>query len=217
MFGRVDRGPAVTFGKDNFLAPAALLESHREYQNRRPIGLVVDGATSRHCSILPLHLVPAPQLPQRRIPLSSAGVWERFSLPQARWFCLRFSFILRKTENHVKIETAELVDVSICCVTLTRETRCCSSSSISLAKSSSERDSRSIMWAEASILQIRRIVRGALVVWHEQGLLDNVPLPKTEKMFPEPHKNGKATAEAKADTTEAQPEATANIKEKVQE
>jgi len=60
--------------------------------------------------------------------------------------------------------------------------------------------------AKASILQIRRIVRGALVFWHEQGHLESVPLPKEEKKFLEPRKNGKAKAEAKAETTETQPE-----------
>jgi len=66
--------------------------------------------------------------------------------------------------------------------------------------------------AKASILQIRRIVRGALVFWHEQGHLGSVPLPKEEKKFLEPRKNGKAKAEAKAETTEAQPEAAAESK-----
>jgi len=56
--------------------------------------------------------------------------------------------------------------------------------------------------AKASILQIRRIVRGALVFWHEQGLLESVPLPKTEKKFLEPRKSRKP----KAETTAAQAE-----------
>ena len=71
--------------------------------------------------------------------------------------------------------------------------------------------------AKASILQIRRIVRGALVFWHEQGLLDNVPLPKTEKKFLEPRKDGKARAEANAQSDDAQPEATADSKQEGQE
>ena len=58
--------------------------------------------------------------------------------------------------------------------------------------------------AEASILQIRRIVRGALVYWHEQGLLKDVPLPKADKKFLEPRKSRKA----KAEPTEPQPEPT---------
>jgi hypothetical protein len=66
--------------------------------------------------------------------------------------------------------------------------------------------------AKASILQIRRIVRGALVYWHEQGHLESVPLPKEEKKFLEPRKNGKATVEPAADTTEAQPDAAAESK-----
>jgi hypothetical protein len=37
--------------------------------------------------------------------------------------------------------------------------------------------------AKASILQIRRIVRNALVWWHEQGYLVSVPLPKDENRF----------------------------------
>ena len=62
--------------------------------------------------------------------------------------------------------------------------------------------------AKASILQIHRIVRGALVFWHEQGHLETVPLPKDEKKFLEPRTSGKAKAEA----TEAQPAASAESK-----
>ena len=62
--------------------------------------------------------------------------------------------------------------------------------------------------AKASILQIRRIVRGSLVFWHEQKHLEKVPLPKTEKKFLEPKKNGKA----KAETTDAQPRTAAESK-----
>jgi len=62
--------------------------------------------------------------------------------------------------------------------------------------------------AKASILQIRRIVRGALVFWHEQGHLETVPLPKDEKKFLEPRKSQKTKAEA----TEAQPAASADSK-----
>jgi len=62
--------------------------------------------------------------------------------------------------------------------------------------------------AKASILQIRRIVRGALVFWHEQKHLENVPLPKGEKRFLEPHKNPKAKAEA----TDMQPRTAAESK-----
>ena len=62
--------------------------------------------------------------------------------------------------------------------------------------------------AKASILQIRRIVRGALVFWQEQGYLDNVPLPKDEKKFLEPRKSPKA----KAETSDAQPESAGDTK-----
>ena len=37
--------------------------------------------------------------------------------------------------------------------------------------------------AMPSILQIRRIVRAALVFWHEQGWVASVPLPATERHF----------------------------------
>ena len=63
--------------------------------------------------------------------------------------------------------------------------------------------------AKASILQIRRIVRGALVFWHEQGSLDNVPLPKAEK---EKFLKSKNPGKAKAETTEAQPRTAAESK-----
>jgi len=39
--------------------------------------------------------------------------------------------------------------------------------------------------AVASTLQIRRVVRAALVWWHEQGWIDGLPLPKTEQRFVE--------------------------------
>ena len=74
--------------------------------------------------------------------------------------------------------------------------------------------------AEASILQIRRIVRGALVYWHEQGLLKDVPLPKEERKYLEPRQGRKATAEATdptAETTETQPEAAADGDQEGQE
>jgi len=62
--------------------------------------------------------------------------------------------------------------------------------------------------AKASILQIRRIVRGALVFWQERGYLDNVPLPKDEKKLLEPRKSPKA----KAETSDAQPELAGDTK-----
>ena len=69
--------------------------------------------------------------------------------------------------------------------------------------------------AEASILQIRRIVRGALVWWCEQGYAETVPLPKTEQRYLEPRRSRKASPEATeptAETTDAQPEAAAESK-----
>ena len=48
--------------------------------------------------------------------------------------------------------------------------------------------------AEASILQIRRIVRAALVWWNAEGYSERIPLPADEKRFIEPKgkKAGKA-------------------------
>ena len=43
--------------------------------------------------------------------------------------------------------------------------------------------------AEASVLQIRRIVRAALVWWHDQGYSDRLPLPASEKAIQEKHAN----------------------------
>ena len=61
--------------------------------------------------------------------------------------------------------------------------------------------------AQASILQIRRIVRSALVWWQGQGYLDAVPLPKTEQRFLA-SRNGKKTmvetAEPATDTPAAE-------------
>ena len=62
--------------------------------------------------------------------------------------------------------------------------------------------------AQASILQIRRIVRAALVWWHEQGITAGVALPKDEKKYLKP----RAGRIAKAETTEAQPETAAESK-----
>jgi len=53
--------------------------------------------------------------------------------------------------------------------------------------------------AQASILQIRRIVRMALVYWHEQGLIAKVPLPANEKRLVEKaEQRAVECAEAKA-------------------
>jgi len=65
-----------------------------------------------------------------------------------------------------------------------------------------------------SILQIRRIVRDALVYWHAKGYLANVPLPKDEKKFLKTEKapkqpKGKKAAPAAGTTllTQAQSDA----------
>ena len=62
--------------------------------------------------------------------------------------------------------------------------------------------------AKASILQIRRIVRNALVWWQEQGYAGTVAIPKEDRRFLEPRKTPKAKVEA----TEAQPAPTAEPK-----
>ena len=48
--------------------------------------------------------------------------------------------------------------------------------------------------ANASVMQIRRIVRAALVWWQAQGYLKAVPLPADEKKYLEPRKGRKAKA-----------------------
>ena len=50
--------------------------------------------------------------------------------------------------------------------------------------------------AQASILQIRRIVRSALVYWQKQGYSKNVALPKNERKFLEPKAKKDKTAKA---------------------
>ena len=52
--------------------------------------------------------------------------------------------------------------------------------------------------AEASVLQIRRIVCAALVWWKEQGYCDRLPLPAAEKAIMEKHANAAAKRAAKA-------------------
>jgi len=55
--------------------------------------------------------------------------------------------------------------------------------------------------AEASVLQIRRIVRMAILYWKETGLIDRLPLPTDEKEFLE--KKGKKPAKpAEKNTTD---------------
>ena len=51
--------------------------------------------------------------------------------------------------------------------------------------------------AEASILQIKRIVRSALVWWHEQGYSKRIPIPASEKKFIK-LKSGKQNVSEKA-------------------
>ena len=55
--------------------------------------------------------------------------------------------------------------------------------------------------AEASVLQIRRIVRAALVWFHEQGWLEVLPLPKDEKRFLERGKGKKVEATEQPQTS----------------
>jgi hypothetical protein len=59
--------------------------------------------------------------------------------------------------------------------------------------------------AQASVLQIRRIVRAALVWWHEQGYSDKLPLPASEKAIQEKHANAAARRATKAKSKEAEP------------
>jgi hypothetical protein len=65
--------------------------------------------------------------------------------------------------------------------------------------------------ANASVLQIRRIVRAALVWWHQQGYLKAVPLPADEKKYLEPRKGRKPKATEPAEpaqeaATESEPQ-----------
>lgn len=53
--------------------------------------------------------------------------------------------------------------------------------------------------ATASILQIRRIVRAALVWWKEQGYTDRLPLPADEKAVHEKHQHAAEKKAAKAE------------------
>jgi len=76
--------------------------------------------------------------------------------------------------------------------------------------------------AQASILQIRRIVRAALVWWHEEGYAATVAIPKEDRRFLEPRKCRKTEVQpvpkSEADqqageTTDTQPESAADTKE----
>ena len=57
--------------------------------------------------------------------------------------------------------------------------------------------------AEASVLQIRRIVRSTLVWWHTEGLISTIPVPADEKRFLEPKGEKKAKKETKAPGTKS--------------
>jgi len=57
--------------------------------------------------------------------------------------------------------------------------------------------------ARASILQIRRIIRAALVWWKEQGYLETVPLPKDERHFLKENKGKKTKTVEPAPAPEA--------------
>ena len=59
--------------------------------------------------------------------------------------------------------------------------------------------------ATASILQIRRIVRAALVWWHEQGYSDKLALPTAEKAIQDKHEHAaeKRSAKGKGASAEA--------------
>ena len=67
--------------------------------------------------------------------------------------------------------------------------------------------------AEASVLQIRRIVRAALVWWKEEGYSERLPIPASEKHFIE-SKTSKAKV-AKDDKAKRSPRAKAKTKQKV--
>ena len=56
--------------------------------------------------------------------------------------------------------------------------------------------------AEASVLQIRRIVRAALVWWHEQGYSERLPLPAAEKAIQEKHANAAEKRAKKGEPTD---------------
>ena len=62
--------------------------------------------------------------------------------------------------------------------------------------------------AEASVLQIRRIVRAALVWWHEQGYSDRLPLPASEKAIQEKHANAAEKRAKKGTAADASTEPT---------
>ena len=59
--------------------------------------------------------------------------------------------------------------------------------------------------AEASVLQIRRIVRAALVWWHEQGYSQRLALPAAEKVIQDKHANAAARRAKKAAKKDGEP------------
>ena len=62
--------------------------------------------------------------------------------------------------------------------------------------------------AEASVLQIRRIVRAALVWWHEQGYSARLPLPASERAIQEKHANAAEKRAKKGTAADASTEPT---------
>ena len=60
--------------------------------------------------------------------------------------------------------------------------------------------------ATASVLQIRRIVRAALVWWHEQGYSDKLPLPASERAIQAKHEHAAEKRSKKSATTDASTE-----------
>ena len=57
--------------------------------------------------------------------------------------------------------------------------------------------------AEPSVLQIRRVVRAALVFWHDRGWLASVPLPASDKRFLEPKEKKQSKEKPKAKKSKA--------------
>ena len=59
--------------------------------------------------------------------------------------------------------------------------------------------------AQASVMQIRRIVRAALVWWHEQGYSERLALPAAEKAIQDKHANAAARRAKKAKAKGVEP------------
>ena len=62
--------------------------------------------------------------------------------------------------------------------------------------------------ATASVLQIRRIVRAALVWWHEQGYSDKLALPAAERVIQEKHAHAAEKRAKKGTAADASTEPT---------